>query len=184
MFGLVVSFGRKRILTRDEKWIYLYYAGPLCRVRQRRNSCERSCYVFAWTFAGVVRYEFSEVGKTIAVGVYRNQLERVREELQKRQPTSVNRKEVLFLRDNVRPRGAKTTRAEIMELGWKVMSLDLSPTDPSFLGMYNRTRGKRDREMTAKDGSVQVFLYATRIICNSSVRKLLNRRKKIARHER
>ena len=96
-----------------------------------------------WTCAGIIHYEFLKTGETINADKYCEQLVRVQENLLKKQPALVNRRQVLFLQDNARPHVARITLAKIAELNWEIMlhppySPDISPTDfHLFLSLNN-----------------------------------------------
>jgi len=70
------------------------------------------------------------------------------EELQKKRPALVNRKEVILQYDNAGPHVAKTTLEKLKELKWEALihpphSPDLAPTNfYLFLSLSNILRGK------------------------------------------
>ena len=85
-----------------------------------------------WDQSGVVYYQFLPKNETINAELYCQQLQRLKEAIE-RERTSLNN-QVLLLHDNARPHVAKMTKSTIEKLRWEVLphqpySPDLAPTD-------------------------------------------------------
>lgn len=77
---------------------------------------------------------FLSRGQTIVSGLHCKEIEPLRTKLTKTLPAVANRKGVLLLHDNGRPRVASVTRQQIKDVGWEVLphppySPDLSLCD-------------------------------------------------------
>ena len=101
-----------------------------------------------WTSRQVVHYELLRMGQTVTGDLYSQQLERVQQALQQKEPALVNRKGVLFLHDNARPHVARVVRNTIQRHDWETLchppySPDLAPSDYHlFHSLDNHLRGK------------------------------------------
>jgi histone-lysine N-methyltransferase SETMAR len=109
----------KRIVTRDEKWIYFknpalqkqwLVKGQLPVPVARRERFEKKVLLCVWrNYEGLIYYELVPDGRTINAEVCSQQLEKMYKVLLEKYPALVNRKRVLLQQDNVRPHTAKKT---------------------------------------------------------------------------
>ncbi|GFV96922.1 histone-lysine N-methyltransferase SETMAR [Trichonephila clavipes] len=70
----------------------------------------------------------------VTTDLYSQQFERVQQAVHQKEPALVNRKGVLLLNDNARPRVTRVARNAIQQLGWETFchppySPDLAPSD-------------------------------------------------------
>lgn len=135
----------KRIVTCDEKWIYLRNENnqnqwldknQLALPVVRRGRFDKKVMLCVWwNCQGVIHFELVPDGKSINADLYSQQLERIYAALQKKYPGLVNRKLGLLLQDNAKPHTAKKTIEKIEELeGIELLphpaySPDLAPSD-------------------------------------------------------
>lgn len=162
-----------RILTCDEKWVmydnkkrsYHWLSSNDSMPLSAKPALHQRKVMLCvwWTTAGIVHYEFLESGKTITKEVYSAQLQRVAEQLTKKQPALVNRKGVLFHQDNARPHTAKMTLEVISALGWELLphppySPDVAPSDYHlFLSMDNYMRNRQFKTREEVTNAVAQF---------------------------
>jgi histone-lysine N-methyltransferase SETMAR len=149
----------KRIVTCDEKWIYLNNPdlqkqwldkGQLPVPVGKRERFEKKALLCVWwNYEGLIYYELVPDGRKINAEVYSQQLEKMYTVLLEKYPALVNRKSVLLQQDNVRPHTAKKTLQKIEELEdiellpHPTFSTDLEPSDYYlFLSMAQFLRGK------------------------------------------
>jgi histone-lysine N-methyltransferase SETMAR len=94
-------------------------------------------------------YELLGPNKTINSEVYCQQFDRVNECLKEKRPHLVNRKGVVFHRDNVCPHVSEMTQQKIKELNWEIVdhppySPDLAPSDYHlFRSLQNHVNNKK-----------------------------------------
>lgn len=133
-----------RVITGDEKWI-LYN-----NVRRKRQWCDHDSRPIQqprgglhpkkillsvwWDIKGIIYHELLDDNQTITAEVYCQQLRRLKEVLQKKRPSLINRKGVILQHDNAKPHTARITKNLLEEFGWEIMlhppySPDLAPTD-------------------------------------------------------
>jgi histone-lysine N-methyltransferase SETMAR len=113
----------KRIVTCDEKWIYLNNPdlqkhwldrGQLpVPVAKRERFGKKVLLCVWWNYKGLIYYELVPVGRTISVEVYSQQLEKMYTVFLEKYPALVSRKRVLLQKDNARPHTAKKTLQKI-----------------------------------------------------------------------
>ncbi|CAK9804076.1 Histone-lysine N-methyltransferase SETMAR [Anthophora quadrimaculata] len=163
-----------QILTCDEKWIlysnykrnyhWLSPNDPVPQTPKLKMTPKKILFCVWWTSRGVVHHEYLKVGQTLTVNLYSEKLQKVQEKLKQKQPSLVNRRGILFLQDNARPRTAASLREKIMQFGWELLphppySPDLSPTNYHlFLSLDNHMRGKKFINDTAIKEEVSQFL--------------------------
>lgn len=147
-----------RVLTSDEKWVLYdtpkrskHWLSPQDTVPHTTRPPMHPRKIMLcvwWTSRQVVHYELLPTGQTVTADLYSQQLERVQQALQQKEPALVNRKGVLFLHDNARPHVARVARETIRRLGWETLchppySPDLAPSDYHlFHSLDNHLRGK------------------------------------------
>ena len=90
--------------------------------------------MYGGDWKGIVHYELLPLGQTINSILYCEQLERLRQAMERKRPELINRKGVVFHHDNARPHTSLMTRQKLRELGWEVLmgspySPDITPTD-------------------------------------------------------
>ena len=185
-----------RIMTCDEKWIMYtnfkrkhHWLSPGDHLPQTSKGPlfqKKLLLCVWWTCQGIIHYEFLKTGETINANKYCEQLVRVQENLLKKQPALVNRRQVLFLQDNARPHVAKITLAKITELNWEIMphppySPDLSPTDfHLFLSLDNHMKNRAfNIEEDLKMEIQNFFQSKTKDFFKNGITKLLNRWEKV-----
>ena len=147
-----------RVLTSDEKWVlydtpkrskhWLSSQDTVPHTARPPMHPRKIMLCIWWTSRQVVHYELLPTGQTVTAVLYSQQLERVQQALQQKEPALVNRKGVLFLHDNARPHIARLARDTIQRLRWETLchppySPDLAPTDYHlFHSLDNHLRGK------------------------------------------
>lgn len=165
----------KRIVTGDEKWIFL--SNPDKRkqwVRRNQDSVpvvrqdrfgKKVMLCVWWNIDGIIHYEFVKNGRAVNAELYSEQLGRVYEILSSRYPALVNRNRVLLQHDNAPAHRARLTQEKIQELeGIEVLphpaySPDLAPSDYGlFRSMAHFLRGKRfDTFEEVETGCLEFF---------------------------
>jgi hypothetical protein len=110
----------KRIVTCDEKWIYLnnpdlqkqwFDKEQLPVPVENRKRFEKNILCVWWNYI-LIYYELVPDGRTINAEVYSQQLEKMCTVLLERYPALVNRKRVLLQQDKARPHTAKKNSSE------------------------------------------------------------------------
>ena len=74
-----------------------------------------------WDWKGIVRYELLSLGQTNNSVLYCEQLERLRQAIERKRPEVINRKGVVYHHDIARPHTSLMTRQKLRELGWEVL---------------------------------------------------------------
>lgn len=150
----------KRIVTGDEKWIYLSNpykdnqwlmpGQPAVPVVRREQFEKKVMLCVWWNLDGVLHFELVPEGHAINASLYSEQLQRVHDVLQTRYPALINRKRALLLHDNASPHTARTTQKKIQELAdievlpHPPYSPDLAPSDYHlFRSMAHFLRGRQ-----------------------------------------
>jgi histone-lysine N-methyltransferase SETMAR len=150
----------KRIVTSDEKWLYLVnhnrdkrwvqkgQATPSVPKQDRFGKKVMLCVW--WNFEGIVHFELVPNGRAINAELYCQQLERVYDKLKEKYPALVNRKRALMQQDNAKPHTAKKTKDKFEELdGVELLphpaySPDCAPSDYGlFRSMQHFLKGRR-----------------------------------------
>lgn len=164
----------KRIVTSDEKWIFLVNhdrwkkwvkRGQHLPSVPRPNRFGRKVMLCVWwNFEGVLHFELAPNGHAINAELYCQQLDRVYEKLKEKYPALVTRKRALFQQDNARPHTAKKTKEKFKELdGVEVLphpaySPDAAPSDYGlFRSMEHFLRGHRFESFDEVEEACQEF---------------------------
>lgn len=150
----------KRIVTCDEKWVFLVNhdrsrrwvprdQSPSPVVRQDHFGKKVMLCVW-WNVDGVVHFELIPDGRAVNAELYTEQLERVYNVLKQRYPTLIHQKRALLQHDNASAHRANLTKEKLDELdGIEVLphpaySPDLAPSDYGlFRSMVHFFRGRR-----------------------------------------
>jgi len=74
-----------------------------------------------WDWKGIVHYELLPSDQTIDSNLYCQQLEELRQAIERKRPKLINRKDVVFYQDNARPDTFLATRQKLKELSWEVL---------------------------------------------------------------
>jgi histone-lysine N-methyltransferase SETMAR len=150
----------KRIVTSDEKWVYLVNhnrqkrwvprgQNPPSVPRQDRLGKKVMICVW-WNFEGVLHFELVPDGRTVNAELYCQQLDCVYDKLKEKYPIAVRRTRALFQQDNAKPHTAKKTKEkfdeleEVEVLPHPAYSPDIAPSDYGlFRSMQHFLRGRR-----------------------------------------
>ena len=134
----------KRMVTGDEKWITYdnnvrkrswSKPGEASRTVAKPVLTPRKVMLSVWwDCKGIVHRELLEHGQTINSTLYCQQPMWLKHAIKKKRPESINKKGVVFHRDNARPHISLVPRQKLKELGWEVLmhplySPDLVPSD-------------------------------------------------------
>lgn len=150
----------KRIVTSDEKWIYLNNPNNRNQWLDRGESAkpvvkldrfqEKAMLCVWWNYEQVIHYELVPDGQTINSDLYCEQLDRMYESLLVKYPALVNRGQVLLQHDNAKPHTSRKTKEKITKMhGIQLMphpaySPDLAPSDyHMFRSMATFFKGRR-----------------------------------------
>lgn len=150
----------KRIVTSDEKWVYLVQHNRDKRWVQKGQETpsipkhdrfgKKVMLCVWWNFDGIVHFELVPNGRAISAELYCQQLERVYEKLKQKYPALINRKRALMQQDNAKPHTARKTKDKFEELdGVEVLphpaySPDCAPSDYGlFRSMQHFLKGRR-----------------------------------------
>ena len=150
----------KRIVTSDEKWVYLVNHDRSKRWVPRDQSApsvprqnrfgEKVMLCVWWNVEGVLHFELVPNGRAINAELYCQQLDRVYDKLKEKYPALVKRKRALLQQDNAKPHTAKKTKDKFEELdGVEILphpaySPDCAPSDYGlFRSMEHFLRGHR-----------------------------------------
>jgi len=80
-----------------------------------------------WNWKGIVHYELLSSNPTINSELYCEQLQRLKQAIERKRPELINRRGVVFHHDNARPHISLMTRQKLRELGWEVLMHPYSP---------------------------------------------------------
>ena len=158
------------LITGDEKWVmyanhtrkrqWLGLGQPGVETPLPEPHPKKVMISVWWGVNGIIHWETLPTGCTITADSYCQQLERVAEKLKGKQDL------IYFLHDNARPHAAKSTRRELLELGWKTInhppySPDLAPTDYHMIrSLSHHLSGKIfDNEEDLKNGPGRIFQW-------------------------
>jgi histone-lysine N-methyltransferase SETMAR len=158
----------KRIVTWDEKWIYLKIPDLQKQLPvpvAKRESFEKKVLLCVWwNYEGLIYYELVPEGCTINVEVYFQQLEKMYMVLVKKYPAPGNLKRMLLQKDNTFPHTVKKTLQRIEELeGIELLphptfSPDLEPSDSYlFRSMAQFLCGKKFLSLADVEVEVEEF---------------------------
>lgn len=147
----------KRVITGDEKWItydnrkrkrsWIRDGEPSQAFAKPGLTPKKVMLCVWWDWKGIVHHELLPVGQTIDSQLYCEQLERLRQAIERKRPELNNRKGVVFHHDNARPHTSLMTRQKLRELGWEVLmhppySPDIAPSDYHlFRSLQNSLNG-------------------------------------------
>ena len=149
----------KRIVTSDEKWIFMVNHNRQRRWVHRDESppsvpChnrfgEKVLLCVWWNFEGILHFELVPNGRTVNADLYCQQLDHVYDKLKVKYPALVHEEGVLFQQDGAKPHTAKRTREKFSELeGVEILphppySPDAAPSDYGlFRSMEHFLRGR------------------------------------------
>ena len=104
---------------------------------------------FCYQFGGITKeLSILNSNRTINSVVYIEQLTKLNDAVEEKQPELTNRKGIVFHHDDARPHASLVTRQKLLELGWDVLphppySPDLAPSDYFlFRSLQNSSNGK------------------------------------------
>jgi histone-lysine N-methyltransferase SETMAR len=164
----------RRIVTSDEKWIFLrnpdtgnqwLQPGQVGTPVVRRGRFEKKVMLCVWwNVEGVVHWELVPAGRAVNGKLYVEQLERVHEALRQRYPSMIRRNQILLQQDNAPAHTSRTTKEKIEELdGVDVLphppySPDLAPSDyHMFRSMAHFLRGRRFNNTDELEDGIREF---------------------------
>jgi len=111
--------------------------------------------VYGWGWKEIVHYELLPPDKMIDSNLYCQQLERLRQAIERKRPELINREGVVFHHDNARPHTSLTTHQKLRGLGWVLMhppySPDLPPSDYLFQSLQNSLNDVNLMVLTSKE---------------------------------
>jgi len=79
-----------------------------------------------WDWKGIVRYELLPSGQMIDSNLYCQQLERLRQAIERKRPELINRKDVIFHHD--KDHTSLAIRQKLRKLNWKGLIYLIVPT--------------------------------------------------------
>lgn len=164
----------KRIVTCDEKWVFLVNHDRSKRwVRRdqtpppvpRRNRFSKKVMISVWwNVDGILQFELIPKGHAVTADLYSEQLGRVYETLKQKYPKLISRKQALLLHDNAKPHTAKKTKEMLEEMdGLEVLphppySPDLAPSDYGlFRSMEHFLRGQKFESLDSLEEACKAF---------------------------
>ncbi|XP_029156095.1 histone-lysine N-methyltransferase SETMAR-like [Nylanderia fulva] len=103
----------------------------ICDALLKRNEIEP---FLKRVITAVTSVHEAKIDAEIDSQLYCEQLERLRQAIERKRPELINRKDVVFHHDNARPHTSLMTRQKLRELGWEVLmhppySPDIAPSD-------------------------------------------------------
>lgn len=164
----------KRIVTSDEKWVYLVNhnrqkrwvprgQNPPSVPRQDHFGTKVMICVW-WNFEGVLHFELVPNGRAVNAELYCQQLDRVYDKLKEKYPVLFRRERALFQQDNAKPHTAKVTKEkfdeleEVEVLPHPAYSPDAAPSDYGlFRSMKHFFRGRRFESFDQVEEACQEF---------------------------
>ncbi|GBP82669.1 Esterase FE4 [Eumeta japonica] len=81
-----------------------------------------------WDWKGIIHYDLLLSSKTINSNLYCQQLMRFKQEVEEKRPELINRKGVIFYKDNVRPHTSLAIQKILKEFVWKSVNLVEQPS--------------------------------------------------------
>jgi histone-lysine N-methyltransferase SETMAR len=162
----------KRIVTSDEKWVYLVNHNRDKRWVQKgqetpsvpkHNRFGKKVMICVWwNFEGVVHFELVPNGRAINAELYCQQLDRVYNKLKEKYPALINRKRALIQQDNAKPHTAKKTKFKELEgvevLPHPAYSPDCAPSDYGlFRSLQHSLKGRRFESFDEVEEACQEF---------------------------
>ena len=113
----------KRIVTCDEKWIYLRnpdtsnqwldVGDPGLPVAKRGRFEKKIMLCVWWNYEGVIHFELVLNGRSINAELYSEKLDRMYDKLKEKYPALINRNRALLQQDNAKPHTAIQTKEKI-----------------------------------------------------------------------
>ena len=133
-----------------------------------------------WTV--IARSNFTDINSVL----YCEQLDRLRQAIEKKRPELINRKGVVFHHDNARPHTSLMTRQKLSELGWEVLmyspySPDITPSDYHlFRSLQNSLRvTKLASREACENHLIQFFNQKPQKFCTYGIMDLPEKWRKI-----
>ena len=118
--------------------------------------------VFGWK--GIVHYELLPLGQTINSALYCEQLERLRQAIERKRPELINRKDIVLHHDSAWPHTSLMTCQKLREIGWAVLMYplynpDITPSDYHLIRSLHNSlhRTKLASREACKNHSIQFF---------------------------
>lgn len=162
-----------RVVTGDEKWILYVNPDnrgqwiskdqvPLTTPKPGLHPRKVMLCVW-WDIHGIIYYEMLNMGQTVTAEIYCQQLDRLRQALNKKRPALLNRKGIILHGDNARPHVAKITHEKITEFGWELLphppySPDIAPSDfHLFRSMQHFLKGREFKDKGAIEKALEDF---------------------------
>lgn len=167
----------KRIVTSDEKWVYLVNHDRSKRWVQKgqtppsvpkQNQFGRKIMICVWwNFEGILHFELVPNGRAINAELYCEQLDRVYDALVEKYPSLVRRKRALFQHDNATPHPA--------------YSPDVAPSDYGlFRSMQHFMKGRRFESFDEVEEACEEFFDSkSKEWYFDQIRKLADRWQKV-----
>lgn len=134
-----------RIVTGDEKWVFfknpkrqkswVLPGGAAKTVAKQDRFGKKALLCVWWDQRGIVHYELLQTGQTVTADLYREQMQRLEQALDRNRPEWRNwHNDLILLHDNARPHVSQSVQETIKNLGWEVLthpaySPDLAPSD-------------------------------------------------------
>ena len=176
----------KRIVTSDEKWVYLvnhdrskrwFPKGQTPPSVPKQNPFGKKTMICVWwNFEGILYFELVPNGRAINAEIYCEQLDRVYDALVGKYPSLVRWKRALFQQENAVPHTARKTSNKFEELdGVEVLphpacSPDVAPSDYGlFRSMQHFMKGRRFESFDEVEEACQEFFYSKPKACRSLV---------------
>ncbi|GBP14997.1 Mariner Mos1 transposase [Eumeta japonica] len=144
----------KRLITANAKWI-IYHKNVRKRsyskgkqapqtVAKPGSTHNKLMARVSWDWQGNIHYEFLPPGKTINLDLYYQQLMTLKQEVEKKRPESINRKDVVFDHYNARPPTFLATQQILRGFGWKVLMHPLPELAPSDFHLFRSLQNSLD----------------------------------------
>ena len=180
------------LITGDEKWI-LYsnkkrqksWVNPGKSSQTIAKPCLTNKKVMLcvwWDSQGVIYYELLKYGETITADKYCQQLDKLKQEIQRKRPQLARRGDILLQHDNARPHKAIVTQKKISDLGWEVLSHpsyspDLAPSD---FHLFRSLQNALDKKKFQTHEEIDSFLISffeskPKIFYKNGIQKLIER---------
>ena len=186
------------LITCDEKWImhentrlghhWITPGEPPKKIPKPTLHPKKTMLCVWWSVFGIVHYEYLPSKVTITSQIYCEQLQRVREKIEKEHPALVG--SVVFLHDNARPHAASATKMLLESFGWEVVphppySPDISPTDfHLFLSMDSQLKNREFRDVGSVDSAMREFFGSkSEEFFRDGIYKLVTRWEKVIQKE-
>ena len=124
---LLARYKRKsllhRIVTGDEKWIYLAPGEPSTSTTRPNRYGRKTMLCVWWDQKGVIYYELLKPGETVNTERYRQQMIDLNQALrEKRSEYQKRQHKVILLHDNAPSHTAKPVKETIEVFSWEILS--------------------------------------------------------------